>query len=69
MRFVHSHNAAHRDLTPANILIDKRGRPLIGDLGSSRLCDLSLMLTSQVGTPLYNLRTLAVVGASVCPKA
>jgi serine/threonine-protein kinase len=40
-------------LKPANILLDKRGHPTIGDLGSGRFCDLRQTATSGVGTPLY----------------
>jgi serine/threonine protein kinase len=43
----------HRDLKPEDILIDERGFAQIGDLGSSRLFDLGLTLTTHVRTPLY----------------
>jgi serine/threonine protein kinase len=53
MRFIHGRGILHRDLKPANILLDEHGYPQIGDLGSSRLGDLGLTMTAQVGTPLY----------------
>jgi serine/threonine protein kinase len=53
MKFIHSRGVIHRDLRPANILLDERGHPKIGDLGSSRFCDLRMTMTSGVGTRLY----------------
>jgi serine/threonine protein kinase len=53
MKFIHSRGIIHRDLKPENILLDERGYVKIGDLGSSRFCDLGLTMTNQVGTPLY----------------
>jgi serine/threonine protein kinase len=52
MKFMHSRGIIHRDLKPANILLDDRRRPKIGDLGSSRFCDLRLTMTSGVESEL-----------------
>jgi hypothetical protein len=53
MKFTHSRGVLHRDLKPANVLLDERSHPKIGDLRSSRFCDLRLTMMSSVGTPLY----------------
>jgi serine/threonine protein kinase len=53
MKFIHSRGVIHIDLKPANILLDERGHPKIGDLGSSRFCDLRSTMTSGIGTRLY----------------
>jgi tetratricopeptide (TPR) repeat protein/tRNA A-37 threonylcarbamoyl transferase component Bud32 len=37
---IHDLAIVHRDLTPANILFDAAGRPLVSDLGLARLFDL-----------------------------
>jgi serine/threonine protein kinase len=52
-KFIHSQGVIHRYLKPANILLDERGHPKIGDLGTSRFCDLKQTMTSDVETPLY----------------
>jgi serine/threonine-protein kinase len=36
MRFMHSRGFIHQDLKPSNILINDKGRVVIGDFGSSR---------------------------------
>jgi TPR repeat protein len=36
MRFMHSRGFIHQDLKPSNILLDDKGRVLIGDFGASR---------------------------------
>jgi serine/threonine protein kinase len=53
MKFIHSQGVIHRDLKSANILLDGRGSPRIGDLGSSQFFDLSLTMVSTIGTPSY----------------
>jgi serine/threonine kinase 32 len=53
IKFIHSRGIVHRDLKPENIMLDEQGHLKIGDLGSSGFCDLSLTLTSGVGSPLY----------------
>jgi serine/threonine protein kinase len=40
-------------LKPANILLDERGHPTIGDLGTGRFCNLRSTMTSGIRTPLY----------------
>jgi serine/threonine protein kinase len=51
--FLHKNKVIHRNLKPENILLDEKGWPLIGDLGSSRLGDLTMTQTLGVGSPVY----------------
>jgi serine/threonine protein kinase len=51
--FLHSKDVIHRDLKPENILLDKNAWPMIGDFGTSRLLDMNVTQTNQIGTPLY----------------
>jgi serine/threonine protein kinase len=53
LEFLHKNKVIHRDLKPENILLDDKGWPLISDFGSSRLGDLEITQTLQVGSPLY----------------
>jgi serine/threonine protein kinase len=52
MRFIHLRGVIHRELKPANILIDGRGWPRIGDLGSRPFMDMNVTMTIGVGTRL-----------------
>jgi serine/threonine protein kinase len=57
MRYLHDHKILHRDLKSANILLGQQLDPRIGDFGLSRIADPqnrdALILTSQIGSPLY----------------
>jgi serine/threonine protein kinase len=53
VKVVHSQRVVHRDLMPANILLDKRDHPKIGDIRNSRLCDVRQAMTSRFRTMLY----------------
>ena len=48
---LHSQGIVHRDVNPANILIDRQGRAVLSDLGLSKRTDFDLGLT-VVGTGL-----------------
>jgi hypothetical protein len=51
MRFMHACGIAHRDMKPANILLDRKYEIRIADLGSARRMDL--LKTQKVGTYYY----------------
>jgi tRNA A-37 threonylcarbamoyl transferase component Bud32 len=52
MIYIHAQNIMHRDLTPATILLDAAGRPLIADFGLSTAQD-SESNAGGVGSPFY----------------
>ncbi len=56
VEFAHRAGVLHRDLKPSNILIDRQGRPRVGDFGLAKRIDLEAGLTLSgviVGTPSY----------------
>jgi serine/threonine-protein kinase len=55
LQYAHSKGIVHRDIKPSNILIDHRGRALLGDFGFARVVDNSASLTGSalIGTPSY----------------
>lgn len=56
LEYVHRHGVLHRDLNPANLLLDGDGRVLLGDLGLSKDLEHDLRLTCAgmgLGTPDY----------------
>ncbi len=51
----HAHNVLHRDVKPQNVMLDRRGEPLITDFGLARLLEGPGVTTAGVfmGTPNY----------------
>src|SRR6185503_4904433 len=55
LAFAHERKIIHRDIEPANILVDKDGRVMVSDFGIARALDEMSMTASgmMIGTPYY----------------
>lgn len=53
--YAHEHDVIHRDVKPANIMVDKRGRVVVTDFGIAKpLTEATLTASgSVIGTPFY----------------
>ncbi len=55
LQFAHEHGVVHRDVKPANILVDAQGRPFLVDFGLAKsTADFSMTTTGMVmGSPYF----------------
>ncbi len=53
LAFAHGHRIIHRDLRPANILVNKEGIAKVTDFGTSRELQTFEMAKTRIGSPPY----------------
>lgn len=53
LQYLHSNKIIHRDVKPANVLLDEQNEPKLTDFGFSRLVDYSGQMTGETGSYKY----------------
>jgi serine/threonine protein kinase len=66
--YAHRQGVIHRDVKPANILIDQQGRPVLADFGLALLTDIGTR-GEIFGTPHYMAPEQAISSANVTPQS
>jgi serine/threonine-protein kinase len=70
LSYAHSEGVIHRDIKPGNIMLDRRGRPVVTDFGIAKVAEQHTLTQTgrTIGTPTYmspeQCRGGALTGAS-----
>ena len=70
LEFAHRHKVVHRDVKPANLVLDDRGRVTVTDFGIAKALDANTLTASgsMIGTPYY-MSPEQCTGKAVGPAA